>query len=166
MTPKSILFVCLGNICRSPVAQGVFQYLLNERIGSDLSKNWILDSAGTSNYHTNEPPDIRAQQSTLIHDIDISHQRSRQFKLDDFDKFDQIFVMDASNYTNVLKLSENPVHKNKIHLFLDSTYPDENRQVPDPYFGGNEGFENVFQMLKKASLNWLNIWTSANDSIK
>jgi len=166
MTPKSILFVCLGNICRSPVAQGVFQYLLNERFGSDLSKNWILDSAGTSNYHNHEPPDIRAQQSTLIHDIDISHQRSRQFKLDDFDKFDQIFVMDASNYKNVLKLSKNSVHKNKIHFFLDSSYPDENRQVPDPYFGGNEGFEKVFQMLKKASVNWLDKWTSVNESIE
>jgi protein-tyrosine phosphatase len=67
--------------------------------------------------------------------------------------------MDASNYTNNLKLSKNPIHKNKIHLFLYSTYPNENRQVPDPYFGGNDGFENVFQMLKKASLDWLNKWT-------
>ena len=132
----------------------------------NLSKKWFLDSAGTSDYHTQEAPDIRAQQSTLIHNIDISHQRSRQFKLDDFNKFDQIFVMDASNYTNILKLSKNPIHKNKIHLFLDSTYPNENRQVPDPYFGGNDGFENVFQMLKKASLDWLNKWTSVKDSIK
>lgn len=158
MIPRAILFVCLGNICRSPVAQGTFQSLLIKHQGDQIAKKWLIDSAGTSDYHKNESPDPRSQESTAYHGIDISNQRSRQIELKDFEKFDFIFVMDSSNYKNVIKLTDNSLYQKKVHFFLDSTFPNENRQVPDPYFGGKEGFENVFQMLNKASEDWIERW--------
>jgi len=158
MIPRAILFVCLGNICRSPVAQGTFQSLLIKHQGDQIAKKWLIDSAGTSDYHKNEPPDPRSQESTAYHGINISNQRSRQIELKDFEKFDFIFVMDSSNYKNVIKLTYNSLYRKKVHFFLDSTFPNENRQVPDPYFGGKEGFENVFQMLNKASEDWIERW--------
>ena len=158
MIPRAILFVCLGNICRSPVAQGIFQSSLIKHQGDQIAKKWVIDSAGTSDYHKNESPDPRSQESTVYHGIDISNQRSRQVKLKDFEKFDFIFVMDSSNYKNVIKLTDNSLYQTKVHFFLDSTFPNENRQVPDPYFGGKEGFENVFQMLNKASEDWIERW--------
>ncbi len=158
MIPRAILFVCLGNICRSPVAQGTFQSLLIKHQGDQIAKKWLIDSAGTSDYHKNESPDPRSQESTAYHGIDISNQRSRQIELKDFEKFDFIFVMDSSNYKNVIKLTDNSLYQKKFIFFLDSTFPNENRQVPDPYFGGKEGFENVFQMLNKASEDWIERW--------
>ena len=158
MIPKAILFVCLGNICRSPVAQGIFQNSLIKHQDGHIAKKWLIDSAGTSDYHKNDSPDPRSQESTAYHGIDISKQRSRQIELKDFEKFDFIFVMDSSNYKNVIKLTHNSLYHKKIHFFLDSTFPNENRQVPDPYFGGKEGFEDVFQMLNKASEDWIKRW--------
>ncbi len=158
MIPKAILFVCLGNICRSPVAQGIFQNSLIKHQDGHIAKKWLIDSAGTSDYHKNDSPDPRSQESTAYHGIDISKQRSRQIEYKDFEKFDFIFVMDSSNYKNVIKLTHNSLYHKKIHFFLDSTFPNENRQVPDPYFGGKGGFENVFQMLNKASEDWIKRW--------
>lgn len=118
MIPKAILFVCLGNICRSPVAQGVFQSSLIKHQGSQISKKWLIDSAGTSDYHKNESPDPRSQESAAYHGIDISNQRSRQLELKDFEKFDFIFVMDSSNYKNVTKLTDNSLYQKKVHFFF------------------------------------------------
>ena len=118
MIPRAILFVCLGNICRSPVAQGIFQSSLIKHQGDQIAKKWLIDSAGTSDYHKNESPDPRSQESAVYHGIDISNQRSRQIKLKDFEKFDFIFVMDSSNYKNVIKLTDNSLFQKKNSFFF------------------------------------------------
>lgn len=139
---KRILFVCLGNICRSAMAEG----LLKEKIKA-LNLNWTVDSAGTSAYHIGEAPDKRMQQKAIEHGISISNQKARQFTKADFDDFDFIFAMDNSNYHNILSLTKEPKDVQKVQLFLNWSYPDQNIDVPDPYYGGEKGFENVYQLL-------------------
>lgn len=138
-----ILMVCLGNICRSPLAEGI----LKSKLSSD---NFYVDSAGTANYHTGELPDIRSIQIAQKYHIDISDQRGRQFKVNDFDVFDHIYVMDRSNYHNVISLARNNNDKRKVKLILKELYPEDNMDVPDPYYGGQDGFQNVFNLLDKA----------------
>ncbi len=138
-----ILMVCLGNICRSPLAEGI----LKSKIDSDII---FVDSAGTGHWHVGNTPDPRSIKVANKHNIDISKQRGRQFSTKDFDNFDYIFVMDNSNKDNVLELARNDFDKNKVQLILDELFPDENVDVPDPYYGGNQGFESVFQMLDQA----------------
>ncbi len=136
-----ILMVCLGNICRSPLAEGILQSKLNEE--------FLIESAGTGNWHVGQSPDERSVLIARKYGIDISKQRARQFQPDDFKKFDLIFVMDSSNYDTVIKLAENEEQRKKVRLILDDA------DVPDPYFGGEDGFENVFQLLDKATDNFL-----------
>ena len=137
-----ILMVCLGNICRSPLAEGILKSKLPKH-------NFVVDSAGTSNYHVGELPDSRSIKVAKKYGIDITDQRGRQFEVSDFDEFDYIYVMDSSNYQNVIKLARNNEDKNKVELILNEI--DSNLiNVPDPYYGGNSGFENVFQLLNKA----------------
>lgn len=138
-----ILMVCLGNICRSPLAEGILK--------SKLPKDkFTIDSAGTANYHVGSAPDRRAIKVAKENGLDISGLRGRQFSVDDFDMFDFIYVMDESNYNNVLNLARNDEDKNKVKFILNETYPNQNYDVPDPYYGGPEGFENVFKMLDEA----------------
>jgi protein-tyrosine phosphatase len=158
MSPRSVLFVCLGNICRSPVAEGVFRHALQQRFGA-ASAAWRVDSAGTSDYHAGQAPDPRSQASALRHGVDISGQRSRAFSAADFEEFDHILVMDSSNHVNVCRLTDNPSHLAKVQLMLDVSFPGENKPVPDPYYGGDHGFENVYQLLAQASEDWLEQWT-------
>lgn len=141
-----ILVVCLGNICRSPLAEGILLHLVNE-------KNLLLtiDSAGTSDYHIGEAPDARTTSNAKKHNIDLSPLRARQFVVEDFDLFDKIYVMDKSNLQNVLKLARHDEDKQKVDLFLNILHPNGNMEVPDPYFGGEAGFENVFQLVWNAS---------------
>jgi protein-tyrosine phosphatase len=141
-----ILVVCLGNICRSPLAEGILLHLVNE-------KNLLLtiDSAGTSDYHIGEAPDARTTSNAKKHNIDLSPLRARQFIVEDFDLFDKIYVMDKSNLQNVLKLARHDEDKQKVDLFLNISHPNGNMEVPDPYFGGEAGFENVFQLVWNAS---------------
>lgn len=141
-----ILVVCLGNICRSPLAEGILLHLVNEK---KLALK--IDSAGTSNYHIGEAPDARTTANARKHNIDLSPLRARQFVVEDFDAFDKIFVMDKSNLQNVLNLARNEEDKQKVDLFLNISHPNANMEVPDPYFGGEAGFENVFQLVWKAS---------------
>ena len=138
-----ILMVCLGNICRSPLAEGILKSKLS-------SNNFYVDSAGTANYHTGELPDIRSIQIAQKYQIDISDQRGRQFNVKDFDVFDHIYVMDRTNYRNVISLARNNNDKRKVKLILKELYPEENLDVPDPYYGGHDGFQNVFDLLDKA----------------
>lgn len=137
--------VCLGNICRSPLAEGILQH---KAIQSGLSID--VDSAGTIAKHEGELPDPRSIEVAGNYKIDITNQRSRPFKKSDFELYDTIYVMDACNYSDVIALTESEEQRKKVKMILNESYPGENRRVPDPYFGGDEGFENVYQMLDKA----------------
>ena len=137
-----ILMVCLGNICRSPLAEGIMR--------SKLSEDFTVDSAGTGGWHAGELPDKRSIATAKNRGLDITNQRARQFKKSDFDTFDHIFVMDNSNYKDVLALAPNEEAKSKVKLILNEIFPNENVDVPDPYYGGQDGFENVFDMLDQA----------------
>jgi protein-tyrosine phosphatase len=135
-----ILMVCLGNICRSPLAEGI--------LASKLPKNkFTVDSAGTGNWHIGYAPDARSIKAAKNHNLDISSQRGRQFKIADFDTYDYIYVMDNSNYKNIIDLTENPAQRNKVQIILNEMYSNENVDVPDPYFGMTNGFEIVYSML-------------------
>jgi protein-tyrosine phosphatase len=136
--------VCLGNICRSPLAEGILQYKIN-----NLSLDWEVDSAGTSSFHAGEKPDIRSIQVAKRNEIDISNQRSRPFRGWDFETFDWIYVMDSSNYSDVIAMAQSEKEKAKVKLIMNELEPGKNIAVPDPYYG-EFGFENVFEMLDQA----------------
>eukprot|EP01089_Gocevia_fonbrunei_P003734 TRINITY_DN13690_c0_g1_i1.p1 TRINITY_DN13690_c0_g1~~TRINITY_DN13690_c0_g1_i1.p1 ORF type:complete len:152 (-),score=27.17 TRINITY_DN13690_c0_g1_i1:39-494(-) len=138
-----ILMVCLGNICRSPLAEGILRAKLQ-------GTGYVVDSAGTAAYHSGEKPDSRSIDIAKKKGIDISKQKARQFKQEDFDTFDRIYVMDRSNYSNVLRLAPNSEAKKKVKLILNESSPGEDKEVPDPYYGGDKGFENVYNMLDLA----------------
>ena len=138
---SKILMVCLGNICRSPLAEGIMR--------AKLSKDFIVDSAGTGGWHAGELPDKRSISTAKNRGLDITSQRARQFKISDFDTFDYIYVMDNSNYKDVMALAPNEEAKSKVKLILNELFPNENVDVPDPYYGGQDGFENVFDMLNE-----------------
>ncbi|MEO6902563.1 MAG: low molecular weight protein-tyrosine-phosphatase [Bacteroidia bacterium] len=140
-----ILMVCLGNICRSPLAEGILKAKAEK-----YKLSIQVDSAGTSNYHIGEHPDKRAIKNANLHQIDISKLRARQFTVADFDSFDHIFAMDSSNYTDIIALARNEKDINKVELILNRVYLDLNMAVPDPYFGGEQGFETVFLLLDNA----------------
>lgn len=135
--------VCLGNICRSPLAEGI----LKSKI--DPSKVEVA-SAGTGDWHVGQLPDDRSIKIAEKHNIDITDQRGRHFTSKDFDEFDLIYVMDNSNKENVLALAKNDEHRKKVKLILDEIFPGENVDVPDPYYGGNSGFDSVYKMLDEA----------------
>jgi protein-tyrosine phosphatase len=138
-----VLMVCLGNICRSPLAEGILK--------SKLPKStFLIDSAGTANYHVGNPPDPRSIAVGNKYGIDISNLRGRQFSVNDFDSFDLIYVMDESNYRNVISIARSDQDKNKVKYILNEIYPNQNYDVPDPYYGGDHGFENVYKMLDEA----------------
>ena len=136
-----ILMVCLGNICRSPLAEGILASKLD-------FNNFSVESAGTGSWHAGSPPDERAIQTAKNYKIDISKQRARQFELADFDNFDFIFAMDANNYRDLVQLAKTETHRKKLALVLAVKKP--NTSVPDPYYGTSKDFEAVYQMLDDA----------------
>lgn len=138
--------VCLGNICRSPLAEGI----LRSKILTDAIS---VDSAGTSGLHEGELPDSRSIAVAKSNGIDITDQRSRKFKVADFDNFDLIYAMDQSNYHNILNIARNSDDESKVKMILNESNPGENLNVPDPYYGGDKGFDNVFRMLDEACDN-------------
>ena len=138
-----ILMVCLGNICRSPLAEGILKSKVT-------TYQIFVDSAGTSAYHVDNKPDERSVAVAEKHGINISNQRARKFTVADFDNFDIIYAMDESNFHDIVKLSRNNSDKQKVKMILNEIHSNKNNSVSDPYYGGNEGFENVFQMLDKA----------------
>lgn len=141
-----VLMVCLGNICRSPMADGLLRKKVKEE-NLDVE----VDSAGTSDYHIGAAPDHRMRATAKKLGCPIDELRARQFSVQDFDQFDLIYAMDASNYNNILALSRNENDTAKVHLILNELYPEENRAVPDPYFGGEQGFIDVFNMLDEVT---------------
>ena len=136
-----ILMVCLGNICRSPLAEGILK---------SKNKNLFVDSAGTADYHIGKPPDSRSIEIAKIHNIEISKQRARQFSYLDFQKFDIIYAMDKKNYAHLISLAKTKKDKEKVKLILSQLYPNKYKSVPDPYYGGNNGFIEVYNLLEKA----------------
>ncbi|MEZ4722694.1 MAG: low molecular weight protein-tyrosine-phosphatase [Flavobacteriales bacterium] len=143
---NKILFVCLGNICRSPMAEGVFRAKAQE-LGLSLQ----FDSCGTGGWHAGEAPDRRAQQCIREHGLDISDLRARKFRQSDFQDFDIIFTMDRSNYEDVIEMANSTGDKEKVRMILSEIYPGENISVPDPYYGGDQGFEHVFDLLNRSA---------------
>jgi protein-tyrosine phosphatase len=141
-----IVMVCLGNICRSPLAEGI----LASKLPHDRFK---VDSAGTGAWHIGSTPDSRSIAIAKKNNLDISHQRGRQFKLSDFEHFDYIYVMDQSNYNDVLRLAKKPEDIAKVKMILNELSPNQNIDVPDPYYGGDNGFGLVFDMLDQACEN-------------
>ena len=138
-----VLMVCLGNICRSPLAEGILKSKVDQ-------SQVFVDSAGTGDYHIDDSPDPRSIAIAKKNNLDITYQRGRQFQAEDFDKFDRIYVMDNQNFKDVISLARNDDDRAKVQLILDEIFPAENVDVPDPYFGGDHGFENVYKMLDEA----------------
>lgn len=142
-----VLFVCMGNICRSPTAQGVFRKVLERERMLEIVE---IDSAGTHAYHVGEPPDRRAQETAVRRGIDLSDQRARRVAPEDFYQFDYILAMDQDNYHNLSGICP-PGHERKLMLFMDFAPHLRTREVPDPYYGGPSGFERVFDMVEAAA---------------
>lgn len=140
---QKVLMVCLGNICRSPLAEGI----LKSKINSDKV---FVDSAGTAAYHVGNLPDERSIAVARKYGINITNQRARKLVVKDFDIFDIIYAMDESNYQNILMLSRNENDRNKVKMILNEIDSNKNNAVPDPYYGGNQSFENVYKMLDEA----------------
>lgn len=140
-----ILMVCLGNICRSPLAEGVLQHKAWK-----AGFNWSVESAGTGAWHAGEPPHELSCKVARQNGIDISKQRARQFVKEDIENFDFIYVMDSSNYNDVKKISGELFDDRKIDLLLNASFASENRNVPDPWNGKEDGYHKVFEMIDKA----------------
>ncbi len=138
--PVKILMVCLGNICRSPLAEGI----LASKLPND---KFIVDSAGTGAYHIGKQPDQRSIIIAQKHGLNITHQQARQFSSRDFDTFDYIFAMDNSNYNNIIELAKTEAQKEKVDMILNYLFPGENVDVPDPFYGLQNGFDMVYEML-------------------
>ena len=140
---KKILMVCLGNICRSPLAEGILQSKINKELV-------FVDSAGTAAYHVGNLPDERSIAVARQYGIDISNQQARKFTEKDFLNFDVIYAMDKSNYQNIISLATSDKDVEKVKMILNESQPDKNYSVPDPYYGGKNGFEEVYKMLNQA----------------
>lgn len=140
-----VLFVCLGNICRSPLAQGVFEDVLRRE---GLSGEVFVDSAGTGPWHVGEPPDARAQKSARLRGLDLSSQRARRVTADDCHNFDYVLTMDEENYGMVSALCRGSA---VVRPFLDFAADSPETEVPDPYYGGPDGFERVLDLIEAAS---------------
>lgn len=151
MKKVSVLFVCMGNICRSPTAEGVFRKLVREE-GVD---DWFeIDSAGTHAYHVGNPPDERAQRTALSRGVDLRNLRARQVTVADFEAFDHILAMDRQNFDTLLFVCPRS-YSHKVKLFLEYAPSARTLDVPDPYYGGARGFEEVLDLVEKAAKGFL-----------
>lgn len=145
--PTSVLFVCMGNICRSPMAEGAFAKTVQS---AGLETQILIDSAGTHDYHVGDAPDLRAQRTALSHGYDISGLRGRQVQDSDFERFDYILAMDKQNLNNLTRRA-NVRHHHKIRLLLSFSRRYPNLDVPDPYYGGQQGFDQTLDMVEDAA---------------
>ena len=146
MKPVKVLFVCMGNICRSPTAHGVFQSFVDQ---NDLGESILVDSAGTHSYHTGNPPDLRSQSVAKERGVDLSKLRARRFVPEDFIEFDYIVAMDNSNRSTMLAIKPDESNA-QLNLMLDFSSQYQQEEVPDPYFG-EDGFDLVFDMISDAA---------------
>lgn len=147
-----VLFVCLGNICRSPLAQGIMEKKIRE---AGLEKEIEIDSCGTSQYHIGEQPDNRTLRNARQHGLTIDHA-ARQFSATDFEAFDYIVFMDQSNFEAVRDLDEDKSFSDKLYLMRDFDTDEKGADVPDPFFGGEEGFQHVYEILERSVAAFLN----------
>ena len=143
--------VCLGNICRSPLADGLLRHKVTQR-----GLEWEVDSAGTANYHVGAPPDARMVDTARTKGFDISALRARQFSKEDFMRFDRIYVMDRSNYRNVIKAASSQEERDKVLFLLEHLFPGKEAEVPDPYYGTSKDFNDVFALVDEATNALLN----------
>lgn len=150
-SPFKICFVCLGNICRSPTAEGVFQHLVNER---GLQSFFEIDSAGTSAYHIGESANSKSQQTANKHGVTLN-SLARRFESSDLEYFDLVLAMDNENLANIQRMDRNNDYSRKIGMLRDFDPEPDDGEVPDPYYGGMQGFENVFQIVKRSCLELL-----------
>ena len=144
--PCKLLFVCLGNICRSPSAENIMNHLIEQ---AGLSDSIVCDSAGTSSYHIGSPPDRRMAAAAKSRGIILKGQ-ARQFQRSDFEKFDLILAMDQDNYRDILFLDPQKKYQDKVKLICEFASNHREREVPDPYYGGSEGFNRVIDLLLDA----------------
>ncbi|MGK7904217.1 MAG: low molecular weight protein-tyrosine-phosphatase [Hormoscilla sp.] len=144
--PEKLLFVCLGNICRSPSAENIMNHLIDK---ANLSEAIVCDSAGTSSYHIGSPPDRRMAAAAGKQGITLKG-RARQFKPEDFQEFDMILAMDRENYRKIISLDRAGKYADKVRLMCDFCTRHREKEVPDPYYGGPEGFNNVIDLLMDA----------------
>lgn len=149
--PFKIVFVCLGNICRSPTAEGVFQHLVNER---GLQSYFYVDSAGTSAYHIGEAANSKSRMTAREHGIEL-RSRARRFEQDDLNEFDLVVAMDRENLKNIRALEGESPFSARIIMMRDYDPEPDDGEVPDPYYGGMDGFERVFQIVKRSCENLL-----------
>jgi len=145
--PTSILFVCLGNICRSPMAEGLFRQIVTD---AGMGERYRIDSAGTGSWHVGRPPDLRAQQALGLRGIDISSLRARQITRDDFNGFDLILAMDRSNHNRLMDIAPD-VYEPNVRLLMKYAPEMGICEIPDPFFGGPEGFDYVVNLIEVAS---------------
>jgi protein-tyrosine phosphatase len=137
-----ILMVCLGNICRSPLAEGIL-----EDMAKKAGSNWIVESAGTNGFHTGEAPHPLSQKVAFLNGINISMQCSRMFVKEDFDRFDKIYAMSKDVLQDIKQVAKEKFQPQKIDLLMNEMYPGENRDIPDPWYGSEEGYHKVFTIL-------------------
>ena len=141
-----ILMVCLGNICRSPIAEGILQHKALEK-GLD----WVVDSAGTGNWHVGEAPHLLSQKISKQNGIDISQQQCRQFVKEDMLAFDKVYAMDSDNYNDIRHIAENLWNENKVDLILNESFPGKNKSVPDPWYANTDkAFQDTFDLINNA----------------
>ncbi|MCP5083731.1 MAG: low molecular weight phosphotyrosine protein phosphatase [Alphaproteobacteria bacterium] len=152
-----ILFVCLGNICRSPMAEGLFRHVAESR---DLKV--VVDSAGTSGWHVGDAPDPRGQATMRAHGIDTSAQHARQVNEEDFNKFDLVLAMDRRNHDSLTRLA-GPGRASKVRLFLEFAPGRGDTEVPDPYYGGEDGFEHVSRYCITPARGWPTTFSATNN---
>ncbi len=152
MNSIKVLFVCMGNICRSPTAEGVFYKLIKEK---QLESTFILDSAGTHAFHIDEAPDFRAQKAARDRGINLSHLRARKVKMGDFEDYDYLLAMDDDNYEILINACPEQ-HTEKVQYFLGYAPQLKTLEVPDPYYGGDYGFEKVLDLLEEAAHGFIN----------
>jgi len=151
MEKIKVLFVCMGNICRSPTAEGVFAKLIKDH---SLDDQFSIDSAGTHAHHVGDSPDLRSQKAAIDRGIDLKHLRARKVVMGDFEDFDFLLAMDDNNYSILIDACPEQ-HKDKIKYFLEYAPHLNEREVPDPYYGGKYGFERVLDMIEEASVGFL-----------